>query len=185
MSPSIPCRRFVTRNTLRGSSISAKLPDRPFNKYFQLSPLGCLASLQTWRHLTTKVGTTKNLPRMQQTRSVTVSCLAHFSCLTRLTSYILINEPKCWSHIHVFHYLAWVTYRTHILHRYAVFRLKIQDHLQSAKHVPSWLPMSCMSSSKTLILSLFASHVSRPYSVLIDCKPSVNTRISWFGASHV
>jgi len=46
-----------------------------------------------------------------------------------------------------------------------------------------WLPMSCMSSSETIISSLFASHVSGPYSIQIDSKPSVNIQICWFDSS--
>jgi len=34
-----------------------------------------------------------------------------------------------------------------------------------------WLPMSCMSSRKTTISSLFPSHDSSPYSIQIDSKP--------------
>ena len=37
------------------------------------------------------------------------------------------------------------------------------------------LPVICMWSSKTIILSLFASHVYSPYLKLIDSKPIVNT----------
>jgi len=54
-------------------------------------------------------------------------------------------------------------------------------------HVRSlfWLEMSCVSSSKTIISSLFAGHVSSPYSVQIDSKMRVNTQISRFGAIYV
>ena len=44
-----------------------------FDTQFQFLPLGSLASLQTQRHLATKVGNTKILPRMQCTRFITVS----------------------------------------------------------------------------------------------------------------
>jgi len=48
-----------------------------------------------------------------------------------------------------------------------------------------WLQMSCVSSSKTIISSLFADHFSSPYSVQIDSKMRVNTQISRSGASYV
>jgi len=38
---------------------------------------------------------------------------------------------------------------------------------------------------KTLISSLFASHVYSPYSIQIENKPSVDTQITFFGASSV
>jgi len=40
-----------------------------------------------------------------------------------------------------------------------------------------------MSSSKTVISFLFASHVSGPYSIQINSKRSVKTQIFWFGAN--
>jgi len=40
-----------------------------------------------------------------------------------------------------------------------------------------WLQMSCVSSSKTIISSLFADHVSSLYSVTIDSKMRVNTNL--------
>ena len=45
--------------------IHAKLQYSLLDKYFHLSPLGCLAALHTWRRLVTKVGTSKNLLRLQ------------------------------------------------------------------------------------------------------------------------
>jgi len=48
-----------------------------------------------------------------------------------------------------------------------------------------WLQMSCVSNSKIIISSLFAGHVSSPYSVQIDSKTRVNTQISRFGTSYV
>jgi len=54
-------------------------------------------------------------------------------------------------------------------------------------HVRSlfWLPMSSMSSSKTIISSIFAGHVSSPYSIQMDSKSRANTQISRFAASYV
>jgi len=54
-------------------------------------------------------------------------------------------------------------------------------------HVPRviWMPVSCMSSSKTIYSSLLASQVYSPYSKLKDSKPIVNTQISSFVASYV
>jgi len=60
----------------------------------QLLPLGSLASWRTWRHLVSKVGTSKrgrkqwqtppkNLPRMQRTRAILVAWLSSGLCPDR------------------------------------------------------------------------------------------------------
>jgi len=64
-----------------------------FDKYFQLSPLGSLASWRIWRRLATNVWTTKNLPKLQRVISVNFSWLRFSSCLTGL-SYKLMDEPS-------------------------------------------------------------------------------------------
>ena len=51
--------------------IYAKLWESFLDKQFHLSPLGSLASFDTWRRLVTKVGNTKNLPRLQHVTSIT------------------------------------------------------------------------------------------------------------------
>jgi hypothetical protein len=61
--PSVPCRRFAAcKRSLNGVEvvISAKLPDNISSPQFHLSLLGSLASLWRWRHLATKVETTKS-----------------------------------------------------------------------------------------------------------------------------
>jgi len=62
VKPSVPCRRFAAcKRSLNGVEIDilAKLPDNISRPQFHLSLLGFLASLWTWRHLATKVGTSK------------------------------------------------------------------------------------------------------------------------------
>jgi hypothetical protein len=62
VKPSVPCCRFAARKRfLYGMEviILAKLPDNISRPQFHLSLLGSLASLWTWRHLATKVGTSK------------------------------------------------------------------------------------------------------------------------------
>jgi len=54
-----PCRRFAACNrSLNGMEvvISVKLPDNISRPQFRLSLLGSLATLWSWRHLATKVG---------------------------------------------------------------------------------------------------------------------------------
>ena len=51
--------------------IYGKLQDSLLDKEFHLSPLESLATLHIWRSLETKVGTTKNLPRLQHVISIT------------------------------------------------------------------------------------------------------------------
>jgi len=96
-----------------------------------------------------------------------------------------MNEPNYLSDIHVFHYSARVMYRAHILHRQAVFRAQIHEKFQLAQCMFGVRIDYRWVSSRTLILSLFASHVSSPYSVQIYCKPSIITRISSFDECHV
>jgi len=58
----VPCRSFTAcKRSLNGVEvvISAKLPDNISRPQFHLSLLGSLASSWTWRHLATKVGTSK------------------------------------------------------------------------------------------------------------------------------
>ena len=91
------CHRFVAWN--RSLNVVERvrfstLKDSLLDKYFQLSPLGALASRRTWRCLATKVGTTKNLPRLQRVKSTTFSWLGFSSSITGL-GYILMNERKC------------------------------------------------------------------------------------------
>jgi len=50
---------------------------------------------------------------------------------------------------------------------------------------PYWESMVCLSSSSSLISSLWARHVSSKYSAQIDCRSIANTRFSWAGASNV
>ena len=133
MLPSITFRRCVEINIyINGEEavISARLPNRLFDKYFYLLPLGSLASLQTQWNLGAKVGTTKTQPRMQFTRSMTVSCLGFLFFSYTPQSQILMNESKCQSHTHVFHYLVRVVYRAHIQNKQAVFRALKHEHVQ-------------------------------------------------------
>jgi hypothetical protein len=97
VKPSVPCHRFAAcKTSLNGVEIviSAKLPNisRP---QFHLLVLGSVASLWTWRHLATKVGTSKgggkqwqptptNLSRMQCARAIPVAWLSSGSCRTGL-----------------------------------------------------------------------------------------------------
>ena len=77
--------RFVARirslNGVEGVR-SSTLQDSLLNKSFQLPPLGVLVSRRTWKRLATKVWTTKNLPRMQLVRSITVSWLGFSSYIS-------------------------------------------------------------------------------------------------------
>jgi hypothetical protein len=61
VKPFAPCRRFgACKRSINGVQgvISAKLPDHP-RPQFHLSLLGALALMGKWRHLATKVGTSK------------------------------------------------------------------------------------------------------------------------------
>jgi len=49
----------------RESGHLCKIAGQPSRKLFHLSTLGSLAVLHMWRRLVRKVGTTKNLPRLQ------------------------------------------------------------------------------------------------------------------------
>jgi hypothetical protein len=62
VKPLVPCCRFAAcRRSLNGVEdvILAKLPDNISRPQFHLSLMGSLASLWTWRHLATKLGTSK------------------------------------------------------------------------------------------------------------------------------
>jgi len=52
--------------------IYGRLQDSFLKKLFHLSPLGSLPALHIWRHLVTKVGTTKTLPKLQRVISVPI-----------------------------------------------------------------------------------------------------------------
>jgi len=82
-------------------------------------------------------------------------------------------ESKCRSRIHIFHYLS-SSYSEKIG---CISGVNTRTSSVGGIHVRRlfWLPMSCMSSSKSIISSLFASHVYSPYSIQTDSKPSVNT----------
>jgi len=93
MCPSLPWHTFVARiKSLNGVEGSLTLQDCLLYKSFQHSRLGALASKRNRRRLAWKVGTNKNLPRLQLVRSVTFSWLGFSSCLTGL-SYIQMKEP--------------------------------------------------------------------------------------------
>ena len=87
VKPSVPCRRFVACKrslNLRGSRTLDKNYRTNSRSQFHLSLLGSLTSLQTYRHLAARVGTSKgggkqwqttpkNLPRMQCARAIPVT----------------------------------------------------------------------------------------------------------------
>ena len=90
------CRAFH-RFVARIRSVNGEEEVRPSTlqnillyKWFQLSPLGALASRRICNRLATKVWTTKNLPMMQLVKSTTFSWLGFFVMLI----YLLKNEPK-------------------------------------------------------------------------------------------
>ena len=63
VKPSVPCRRFAACKrslNLRGSRNLGEIPGQLSRPQFHLSLLGSLASLRTYRHLTAKVGTSKD-----------------------------------------------------------------------------------------------------------------------------
>ena len=94
VKPSVPCRRSAACKrsiNLSGSRNLGKITGHLSRPQFQLSLLGSLASLRTYRHLATKVGTSKsggkqwqtnpkNLPRMQCARTTPVTWLGSSSC---------------------------------------------------------------------------------------------------------
>jgi hypothetical protein len=94
VKPSVPCRRFAACKRslhLRGSPNLGKITGQISRPHFHLSLLGSLASLRTYRHLASKVGTSKvgrkqwqttpkNLPRMQCARAIPVTWLSSGSC---------------------------------------------------------------------------------------------------------
>jgi len=90
-----------------------------------------------------------------------------------------MNEPKCWSRIHAKPVSSSYTEQIG-----CTSSVNTRTSTVGRTHVRRMfrLPMGCMSISKKLISSLFASHVSSPYSIQIDSKPSVKTQIFWFGA---
>ena len=87
VKPSVPCRKFVACKrslNLSGSRNLGKITGHLSRPQFYLSLLGSLVSLRTYRHLATKVGTTKGggkqwqttpkyLPRMQCARAIPVT----------------------------------------------------------------------------------------------------------------
>jgi len=80
------CRAFH-RFVARIRSVNGEEEVRPSTlqnillyKWFQLSPLGALASRRICNRLATKVWTTKNLPMMQLVMSATFSWLGFSSC---------------------------------------------------------------------------------------------------------
>ena len=50
--------------------IYGRIQDSLLDKQFHLSPLGSLHALPIWRHLVKKVGSTKNLQKLQRVISV-------------------------------------------------------------------------------------------------------------------
>ena len=87
VKPSVPCRRFAAckrYQNLRGSRNLGKITGQISRPQLDLSLLGSLASLRTYRYLAAKVGTSKgggkqwqttpkNLPRMQCARAIPVT----------------------------------------------------------------------------------------------------------------
>ena len=70
VKPSVPCRRFAACKrslNLRGSRNLGKNYRTISRPQFHLSLLGSLASLQTYRHLAAKVGTSKGRGKQWQT----------------------------------------------------------------------------------------------------------------------
>jgi len=57
MSPTVPCRRIAT---WCGSRYLSEITGKRFRPQLHLLLLGSLASLRSWRHLATKVGTSKS-----------------------------------------------------------------------------------------------------------------------------
>jgi len=55
--------------------------------------------------------------------------------------------------------------------------LKFSDRQTHVHRLPS-IPMSCMSSPKTLPSSLLACHISSSYYIPLVSEPNVNSRIS-------
>ena len=100
LQPSVTCRRFEACKrflNLRGSRNLCKIIGRISRPQFHLSLLGCLASLRTYRHLATKVRTSKiwekqwqttpkNLSRLQCARAISVTLLGSGSCQPGLNS---------------------------------------------------------------------------------------------------
>ena len=100
------CRRFAAcKRSLNLSGIRnlGKITGHLSRPHFNLSLLGSLASLRTYRHLASKVGTSKvggkqwqtspkDLPRMQCARAAPVTWLGSGSCQPELQGWILMNE---------------------------------------------------------------------------------------------
>jgi len=92
----------------RESGPLCKIAGQPSGKKFHLSPVWSLAVLHMWRRLVRKVGTTKNLPRLQWIISITfpvglffisnwanecTQTLKHYACISSLSvSHVLSRE---------------------------------------------------------------------------------------------
>jgi len=117
--------------------------------------------------------------------------------------YLLINEPKCRSRIHVFHYVrSSNTEKTGCISSVNTWKSSVgRNHVRRL----FWLPMGCMTRSsicESCLGSIFNTdrekakrkHTSyliwrmlclNPYSEHITCMSKANTRISTLAVSHV